>query len=630
MNRFAFVGARLRRQMPVGAVALFAAVVSTWGLAHESVHPYYAAAARSMSGSWKSFAFGALDPSASISVDKLPGALWVQALSLHVFGPHVWALMLPQAVEGVAATVLLYRLVLKWAGGGAATVAAVVFATTPAVVVTERSELPDPLLVLLSLAAAGSLTKSLERAVPGALLRCGLWVALAFQVKMAQAWLLLPVFAAVYLIEGPVPPLRRWTRAASMCLVSVGASLVYVSALWLIPAAHRPYADGTVDDNPFAMVFGYNALDRFGQTSGAQAAIVAAGTPTNTMGWRTLLDPVYFAPQYAWAAPLALVGLGIALRRVVGTARGDRTRAGYLLWGGWLLVHVVAFSLASAFHGYYTADLAPALAALAGDTAVRLYRVHGVGAGGIRGRGLPLALVAGVCWAAWLDAHHPDFVPWLTGATAATGLCAALALTACAHRRAQRLRPAVIRGGAAVGACSLLLAPTAWALSALNPLYYGTPFAPMAGPAGSNHHTVVDLHRPLPDYTLAAPGAGSASLWNYLRVHRGTTRFLAATAGAGPAEPLLGSGAGPVLVIGGFTGLVPFPSGSDFAHLVASGEVRYAVLTHPVPPTAADHWIVATCAIVSFPTPQALNAAVVTLYDCGPARASAQSLRAAG
>ena len=34
-------------------------------------------------------------------MDKLPGALWLQALSLRVFGFHVWAVVLPQMLEGV-------------------------------------------------------------------------------------------------------------------------------------------------------------------------------------------------------------------------------------------------------------------------------------------------------------------------------------------------------------------------------------------------------------------------------------------------------------------------------------------------------------------------------------------------
>jgi hypothetical protein len=35
---------------------------------------YYAAAVRSMSGSWHNFIFGAFDPAGTISLDKLPGA----------------------------------------------------------------------------------------------------------------------------------------------------------------------------------------------------------------------------------------------------------------------------------------------------------------------------------------------------------------------------------------------------------------------------------------------------------------------------------------------------------------------------------------------------------------------------
>jgi len=61
----------------------------------------YGAAARSMSQSWHDFIFGAFDPAGTVTIDKLPGDLWVQALSLRVFGFHIWALVLPQVVEGV-------------------------------------------------------------------------------------------------------------------------------------------------------------------------------------------------------------------------------------------------------------------------------------------------------------------------------------------------------------------------------------------------------------------------------------------------------------------------------------------------------------------------------------------------
>ena len=48
---------------------------------------YYAAAVRSMSMSWHNFFFAAFDPAGTVSVDKLPGAFWVQALSVRAVRP---------------------------------------------------------------------------------------------------------------------------------------------------------------------------------------------------------------------------------------------------------------------------------------------------------------------------------------------------------------------------------------------------------------------------------------------------------------------------------------------------------------------------------------------------------------
>ena len=56
-----------------------------------------------------------IQPGSSLS-DKLPGALWVQALSLRVFGFHIWALVLPQVIEGVLTILVLYRAVRGWPG----------------------------------------------------------------------------------------------------------------------------------------------------------------------------------------------------------------------------------------------------------------------------------------------------------------------------------------------------------------------------------------------------------------------------------------------------------------------------------------------------------------------------------
>jgi 4-amino-4-deoxy-L-arabinose transferase-like glycosyltransferase len=54
------------------------------------------AAVRSMSMSWKTFLFGGFDPAATITIDKTPGAFWLQALSVRAFGFHNWSVALPQ------------------------------------------------------------------------------------------------------------------------------------------------------------------------------------------------------------------------------------------------------------------------------------------------------------------------------------------------------------------------------------------------------------------------------------------------------------------------------------------------------------------------------------------------------
>src|SRR3984957_20879364 len=92
----------------LSAVLVVAAVAFAWGANHQVLEIYYAASVRSMSSSWHDFLFGAFDARGTITLDKLPGAFWVQALSVRLLGLHAWAIVLPQIVEGVATVLALY------------------------------------------------------------------------------------------------------------------------------------------------------------------------------------------------------------------------------------------------------------------------------------------------------------------------------------------------------------------------------------------------------------------------------------------------------------------------------------------------------------------------------------------
>ena len=127
---------------------LVIAAVSAWSYAWRATRPvnieiYYAAAVRSMTMGVSNFFFGAFDPAGTVTTDKLPGAFWPQAVSVGMFGPHNWALVLPQVIEGTLTVLVLYRVVRRLAGPPAGLIAAGLLAISPATVALNRGNVAD-------------------------------------------------------------------------------------------------------------------------------------------------------------------------------------------------------------------------------------------------------------------------------------------------------------------------------------------------------------------------------------------------------------------------------------------------------------------------------------------------------
>src|SRR5207253_4922065 len=84
------------------------AVLYLWGLGASGWgNSFYSAAVQAGTKSWKAFFFGSSDASNFITVDKPPAALWVMELSARIFGVSSWSMLVPQALEGVAAVAVL-------------------------------------------------------------------------------------------------------------------------------------------------------------------------------------------------------------------------------------------------------------------------------------------------------------------------------------------------------------------------------------------------------------------------------------------------------------------------------------------------------------------------------------------
>ena len=359
-------------------IAALAALSYAWGINDATLETFYGAAVRSMSQSWRNFFFGAFDPWGTVTVDKLPGAFWVQALSVRLFGFHVWSVVLPQAMEGTLTVLVLYRAVRRVAGAGAGLAAAAVLAATPVTILLDRGNISDSLLILLLVLAADAATAAIATGRLAHLLVAGVWVGLAFQAKMLQAWLVLPALYLAYLLAAPPPALsRRVGHVALSALLALGVSLSWMLVVTLVPAHDRPYVDGSCNDSVFSQVFLYNGTDRItGATldqpgcSPPPAPVTSTtsahpGTVAVPGGPGRFLNGI-FGRDSDWMlvpAAVALAGILVARRR---EPRTDPLRAATLLWGAWLFFTWCFFASSHFINSYYLAALAPPIAALCG------------------------------------------------------------------------------------------------------------------------------------------------------------------------------------------------------------------------------------------------------------------------
>ncbi len=97
-----------------------------------------------------------------MTVDKPPLALWIQALSVRVFGYHPLSVLVPQALMGMASVALVYDLVRRRFGRLGGFVAGLALALTPITVGISRHNNPDALLVLCCVAALWCTVRALD------------------------------------------------------------------------------------------------------------------------------------------------------------------------------------------------------------------------------------------------------------------------------------------------------------------------------------------------------------------------------------------------------------------------------------------------------------------------------------
>ena len=578
------------RYAALALIAVLAGLAYGWAANADLLEFYYAAAVRSMSTSWHNFVFAAVDPAGTVSLDKLPGAFWLQALAVRGFGFHTWVIILPQVVEGVLTVLVLYRAVSRLATPTAGLIAAAVVAVSPATVALNRGNISDSLMILLLVLAADSVSAAIAgtargwRGTQARLILAAFWVGLAFQAKMIEAWLVLPAFGLAYLLDGPGPLARRVRQLVVAGVVAGVVSLAWMTAVSLVPAGQRPYADGSGNDSVYAQVFVYNGFGRFGDQTPLQllASQLASSQsiPVPSQGADRLLTG-NLGRDTGWLLPAALLAAiwGIANRRR--PPGGDRLRACFVLWGAWLLILAATFSTTTYIQTYYTAALTPAIAAILAAAAVAVLdlRASQPRPEIVRRTGLAIVSAGTTAYAVWLVPARGAHVPgWLVPAIIAVGAVAVIVILGSAFVRRPGLATAAVTAALVAALAATRVASAG--LVANHESAFDTPFEPpqlasllAAGPARMS--TVETVELPL------------------VETVRGNSPDLLAAQSSYIAAAFIYVSGLEALPIGGFTGTIPSPTLSQLKADIREGQFHLVLALSTADPRM--RWIASHC-----------------------------------
>lgn len=535
---------------------------------------FYSAAVQAGSVNWEAFFYGSSDAANSITVDKPPASLWLMALSVRLLGLTPFAILLPEALMGVATVAVLYVIVRRRFPAGTALLAGLTLAVTPVAALMFRFNNPDALLVLLLTLSVFFTLRGVESGRLRWVLWAGVMVGLGFLTKQLQAFLILPVLAGVYFYASPRSLRVRFAHlfgALGAVVVSAGW---WVAIVELVPAGARPYIGGSQVNDFLELTFGYNGL---GRLTGEETGSVTSPTTGSHWGY-TGLDRLFsgdFGAQATWLMFAALVTLAVTLWMMRRLPRTSVARATTLLLGGTFVATALAFSfMAGIFHSYYMVALAPALAG-----------TFAIGAGMLWSRRRKLwsrilmaVLVAGTAaWGFELLLRSGWWLPWLRWVVVGLGVVGAVLLLV----RWGRARPRI---AASVSLAAVLLGPLAFTIVTLTEPHTGSVVT--AGPASSTS-SGLPVHAGSPLAPFAAKGNGGSlldaahvepALAATLAVNGSRYTWLAAAMGSQQAAGYQLATGLPVMPIGGFNGSDPSPTLKQFQQYVADGRIHWFVV----------------------------------------------------
>ena len=549
-----------------------------WGAWNEGwSNGYYSAGVKSMTTSWHNFFFNSFDPGGFITIDKPALGLWFQCISVLIFGFKGWALILPQALASVVSVGLLYKMVKKPFGEGTGLLAGLFLATTPIFTAVSRTNNLDGTLVMFMMLGAYFIIKALDENKLKYLLLSVTMIGLGFNVKMVQAFMILPAIYLVYFIFAKLDMKKRIINLSIATGLLIVVSLSWVVVVDLTPKDQRPYMGSSPSNSAINLAIGYNGVMRAmpggGMPTGmSEAGSGSNGAPSGMPGMPMLstgdagitrLIGKELGTQIGFVIPLALVGL---IGAVIGTRKKSLTateekRRAVLFWGSLFGVMFLYFSFGGIAHGYYTATAAPSIAAMAAIGISEMYLLF-KGTDNTKWL-LPASIaITGIIEFTMVNRHADwnSYLPWFVLIISVSG-AGALALSKATTIFKEGF---VIKTVLPIAVAALIVSPMVWSLT---PIMYGSnSMIPSAGPElGKGEKMDIMYENP--------------KLEKFLLNNYNNEKYLVAVPTATSASMLIINTGKPVMAVGGFAGMDKALTLDSLEKMVKNKEIRYFMVS---------------------------------------------------
>jgi hypothetical protein len=357
----------------------------------------------------------------------------------------------------------------------------------------------------------------------------------------------------------------------TFALVTLVPPSLWIAIVEFTPPSQRPWIGGTSTNSFIDLTFGYNGLGRL--TGKTDLGAVNPKDFSGVVGYDASpirLFTINYAPEVAWLLPVAFVGAALLVIRLCrrNSSRLESYAAAILvIW--FLTTFAVLSFMTGDIHPYYTSMLALPMASMAA-AAFDAFWVNRNRTPYLRGAAV-ITLFCALLTSGMLT-WFQGWQPWASLGIKVGALASAGALLLPYTTK----RPQAVSISLILAATTILVIPSLFIIESISTPQQGS--FPISGPvptAESWHKRDAEQLR-LDEKTKYALSRGEpvvAEIAAYIEAVPSGTRWPAATTGSENAALYQLATKRPVMSIGGFSALDPYPS----LNSLSAGEIRYYI-----------------------------------------------------